>query len=87
MNDFNLNKVCEFQKVVVLNINDFVNVVKFVVFSGEEMNVQVIKDGKEYNQGVVYLDDGMMIVVEEGWNYIGKYIDVFVISVLQIVVG
>lgn len=82
MNDFNLNKVCEFQKVVVLNINDFVNVVKFVVFSGEEMNVQVIKDGKEYNQGVVYLDDGMMIVVEEGCNYIGKYIDVFVISVL-----
>ncbi|HZH58725.1 MAG TPA: PIN/TRAM domain-containing protein, partial [Metabacillus sp.] len=79
-NDFNLNKVCELQKVAVLNINDLANAVKPVVLPGEEMNVQVIKDGKEHNQGVAYLDDGTMIVVEEGRNYIGKHIDVLVTS-------
>src|SRR3954466_7962644 len=82
-NDFNLNKVCELQQVSVLNINDLANAVKPVVLPGEEMNVHVIKDGKEYNQGVAYLDDGTMIVVEEGGNYIGKHLDVLVKSVLQ----
>ena len=86
-NDFNLNKVCELQKVAVLNINDLANAVKPVVLPGEEMKVQVIKDGKEHNQGVAYLDDGTMIVVEEGRNYIGKDIDVLVTSVLQTAAG
>lgn len=86
-NDFNLNKVCELQKVAVLNINDLANAVKPVVLPGEEMKVQVIKDGKEQNQGIAYLDDGTMIVVEEGRNYIGKHIDVLVTSVLQTSAG
>ena len=86
-NDFNLNKVCELQKVSVLNINDLANAVKPVVLPGEEMNVQVIKDGKEYNQGVAYLDDGTMIVVEDGRDYIGRNIDVIVTSVLQTSAG
>lgn len=86
-NDFNLNKVCELQKVAVLNINDLANAVKPVVLPGEELNIQVIKDGKEHNQGVAYLDDGTMIVVEEGRDYIGKRIDVLVTSVLQTSAG
>ncbi|WP_110925979.1 PIN/TRAM domain-containing protein [Bacillus massiliglaciei] len=86
-NDFNLNKVCEFQNVAVLNINDLANAVKPVVLPGEEMNVLVIKDGKEQNQGVAYLDDGTMIVVEGGREYIGKRIDVLVTSVLQTSAG
>ncbi|MGP4062960.1 PIN/TRAM domain-containing protein [Halobacillus litoralis] len=86
-NDFNLNKVCEFQNVQVLNINDLANAVKPVVLPGEEMKIQVIKDGKEQNQGVAYLDDGTMIVVEEGKDYIGKTIDVVVTSVLQTSAG
>ena len=86
-NDFNLNKVCELQNVGVLNINDLANAVKPIVLPGEEMNVLVIKDGKEHNQGIAYLDDGTMIVVEEGRNYIGKQIDVLVTSVLQTSAG
>ncbi|MFC0274110.1 PIN/TRAM domain-containing protein [Metabacillus herbersteinensis] len=86
-NDFNLNKVCELQNVGVLNINDLANAVKPVVLPGEELKVQVIKDGKEHNQGVAYLDDGTMIVVEDGRNYIGKHIDVLVTSVLQTSAG
>ncbi|MBM4764967.1 PIN/TRAM domain-containing protein [Bacillus sp. B15-48] len=86
-NDFNLNKVCELQGVSVLNINDLANAVKPVVLPGEEMSIQVIKDGKEQNQGIAYLDDGTMIVVEEGRDYIGKRIDVLVTSVLQTSAG
>ena len=86
-NDFNLNKVCEFQNVAVLNINDLANAVKPVVLPGEEMNVQVIKDGKEQNQGIAYLDDGTMIVVEGGRDHIGKRLDVLVTSVLQTSAG
>ncbi|UZW66874.1 PIN/TRAM domain-containing protein [Priestia flexa] len=86
-NDFNLNKVCELQNVGVLNINDLANAVKPIVLPGEEMNVLVIKDGKEHNQGIAYLDDGTMIVVEEVRNYIGKQIDVLVTSVLQTSAG
>src|SRR5699024_3546853 len=77
-NDFNLNKVCDFQGVSVLIINDLANAVKPVVIPGEELSVQVIKDGKEQNQGVAYLDDGTMIVVEEGREYIGKTIEVLI---------
>lgn len=86
-NDFNLNKVCDFQGVNVLNINDLANAVKPVVLPGEELHVQVIKDGKEQNQGVAYLDDGTMIVVEEGRDYIGKNIEVVITSVLQTSAG
>lgn len=86
-NDFNLNKVCDLQGVRVLNINDLANAVKPVVLPGEELVVQVIKDGKEQNQGVAYLDDGTMIVVEEGKDYIGKTIEVLITSVLQTSAG
>ncbi len=86
-NDFNLNKVCELQGVPVLNINDLSNAVKPVVLPGEELNVQVIKDGKEHNQGIAYLDDGTMIVVEGGREFIGHHIDVLVTSVLQTSAG
>ncbi len=86
-NDFNLNKVCEFQNVQVLNINDLANAVKPVVLPGELLKVQVIKDGKEHDQGVAYLDDGTMIVVEEGRNFIGEAIDVIITSVLQTSAG
>jgi uncharacterized protein YacL len=86
-NDFNLNKVCELQGVPVLNINDLANAVKPVVLPGEEILVQVIKDGKEHGQGVAYLDDGTMIVVEGGRDYIGATIEVLVTSVLQTSAG
>ena len=86
-NDFNLNKVCDLQGVSVLNINDLANAVKPVVLPGEELMVQVIKDGKEQNQGIAYLDDGTMIVVEEGRDYIGKTIEVLITSVLQTSAG
>ncbi|MGB0090147.1 MAG: TRAM domain-containing protein, partial [Planifilum fulgidum] len=86
-NDFNLNKVCELQGVKVLNINDLANAVKPVVLPGEEINVQVIKDGKEHGQGVAYLDDGTMIVIEGGREFIGEKIDVLVTSVLQTSAG
>ncbi len=86
-NDFNLNKVCELQGVSVLNINDLANAVKPVVLPGEEMRAQVVKDGKEHGQGVAYLDDGTMIVIEGGGTYIGAEIDVLVTSVLQTSAG
>ncbi|KMY33662.1 hypothetical protein ACZ11_00805 [Lysinibacillus xylanilyticus] len=86
-NDFNLNKVCELHNVKVLNINDLANAVKPVVIPGEDMQVMVIKDGKEHNQGVAYLDDGTMIVVEGGRSYIGQAITVTVTSVLQTSAG
>jgi len=86
-NDFNLNKVCELQGVSVLNINDLANAVKPVVLPGEEIIVQVIKDGKEHGQGVAYLDDGTMIVVEGGRDYIGTTMEVMVTSVLQTSAG
>jgi len=86
-NDYNLNKVCELQGVPVLNINELANAVKPVVLPGEEMTAQIIKEGKEAGQGVAYLDDGTMIVVEEGRRYIGNTIDVMVTSVLQTAAG
>ncbi len=86
-NDFNLNKVAELQGVCVLNINELANAVKPVVLPGEEMVVQVVKDGKEVGQGVAYLDDGTMIVVDSGKKYIGQTIGVLVTSVLQTAAG
>ncbi|WP_026478128.1 PIN/TRAM domain-containing protein [Alkaliphilus transvaalensis] len=86
-NDYNLNKVAEFQGVPVLNINELANAVKPIVLPGEEMLVQVVKDGKESGQGLAYLDDGTMIVVDSGKKFIGKNIDVLVTSVLQTAAG
>ena len=86
-NDFNLNKVAEFQGVPVLNINELANAIKPVVLPGEEMKIIVIKDGKESTQGIGYLDDGTMIVVEGGKKYIGEEILVIVTSVLQTSAG
>lgn len=86
-NDYNLNKVAEVQSISVLNINDLANAVKPIVLPGEKMVVEVVKDGKESGQGLAYLDDGTMIVVESGKRYIGKTIDVLVTSVLQTSAG
>lgn len=86
-NDFNLNKVAELHGVPVLNINELTNAVKSVVLPGEEMQVQVIKDGKEIGQGIAYLDDGTMIVIDGGKKYIGQNINVLVTSVLQTAAG
>ncbi len=86
-NDYNLNKVAEFQGVEVLNINELANAVKPVVLPGEQMVVNVIKDGKESGQGVAYLDDGTMIVVENGKRYVGETIEVTVTSILQTAAG
>ncbi|MCL6558521.1 MAG: PIN domain nuclease, partial [Firmicutes bacterium] len=86
-NDFNLNKVAELHGVKVLNINELANAVKPVVLPGEEMLVQVVKDGKELGQGVAYLDDGTMIVVDGGKRYMNQTIPVLVTSVLQTAAG
>ena len=86
-NDFNLNKVAEFQGVRVLNINELSNAVKPVVLPGEEMVVTIIKAGKEAGQGVAYLNDGTMIVVDGGSKHIGETITVIVTSVLQTAAG
>ena len=86
-NDYNLNKVAEFQGVPVLNINELANAIKPVLLPGEEMRIQIIKDGKESGQGVAYLDDGTMIVVEGGRKHIGEDLDVIVTSVLQTPAG
>lgn len=86
-NDFNLNKVAEIQDVKVLNVNELANALKPVVLPGEEMTVQVIKDGKEPGQGVAYLDDGTMIVVDGGKRHIGQTVKVVVTSVLQTTAG
>jgi uncharacterized protein YacL len=86
-NDYNLNKVAELQGIYVLNINELANAVKPIVLPGEEMDVKVIKEGKEDGQGVGYLDDGTMIVVDDGINYMGKKISVLVTSILQTAAG
>ncbi|OOM11210.1 PIN/TRAM domain-containing protein [Clostridium saccharobutylicum] len=86
-NDYNLNKVAEFQGVPVLNINELSNAIKPVVLPGEEMKIDIVKDGKESSQGVAYLDDGTMIVVESGRKYIGQTTLVIVTSVLQTAAG
>lgn len=86
-NDYNLNKVAEFKGVSVLNINELSNAIKPVVLPGEEMVIDIVKDGKESSQGVAYLDDGTMIVVEDGKQYIGETKNVIVTSVLQTAAG
>lgn len=86
-NDFNLNKVASLQGIEVLNLNDLANALKPAMISGEWIRVQVIKEGKEDNQGVAYLDDGTMIVIENGAQYVDTSIDVMVTSVLQTSAG
>ncbi|HVI40326.1 MAG TPA: PIN/TRAM domain-containing protein [Anaerovoracaceae bacterium] len=86
-NDFNLNKVATIKGVEVLNINELANTLKPVVLPGEDMTLFLVKEGKESNQAVAYLDDGTMIVVEEGRRYIGQTINVTVTSVLQTAAG
>ncbi len=86
-NDYNLNKVAALQGVVVLNINDLANALKPARIPGEQMEVLIVKSGKEENQGIAYLDDGTMIVVENGQKYIGSTVPVTVTSVLQTSAG
>lgn len=82
-NDYNMNRVAQLQGVLVLNINELANAVKSVLLPGETISVKIIQEGKELGQGVGYLDDGTMIVIEEGRPYIGQTIPVFVKKVLQ----
>jgi len=86
-NDFNLNKVAQLQGLPVLNINELANALKPVVLPGEVMRVFILKEGKEYNQGVAYLDDGTMVVVDNAKKMISKTIDIAVTSVLQTTAG
>ncbi len=86
-NDFNLNKVAQLRGVDVLNINELANALKPVVLPGEFMKVFILKEGKEYNQGVAYLDDGTMVVVDNARRMISRNIDVVVTSVLQTTAG
>jgi uncharacterized protein YacL len=86
-NDFNLNQVAKLQGVKVLNINELAHAVKPILLPGEEMSVKIIQEGKELGQGVGYLDDGTMIVVENGKQYVGTTLDVTVTRVLQTIAG
>jgi len=85
--DFNLNRVASIQGIKVLNINELANALKPVVFSGEEMQIKLIKEGKEHNQAIGYLDDGTMVVVEDARKLIGQNVKVTVTSVLQTQAG
>ena len=82
-NDYNLNKVAQLRRVPVMNVNDLANALKPVVLPGELLTIQIIKEGKERNQGVGYLDDGTMVVVESGRRSIGQKVDAMVSSVIQ----
>jgi uncharacterized protein YacL len=86
-NDFNLNKLAQLQGVQVLNINELANSLKPIVLPGETMKVFILKEGKEYNQGVAYLDDGTMVVVDNARRHISKTIEISVTSVLQTTAG
>ena len=86
-NDFNLNKVAQLQGVSVLNINELSSVLKPVVLPGEALSLFIVKEGKEHNQGVAYLDDGTMVVIENARRLIGKNVEVVVTSVLQTTAG
>jgi uncharacterized protein YacL len=86
-NDYNLNRVAELQGVTILNINELANAVKSVVLPSEHMTLNIFQEGKEFGQGVGYMDDGTMVVVENGHDYIGEYKDVVVTKVLQTAAG
>ena len=86
-NDYNLNRVAELQGVTVLNINELANAVKSVVLPGEVLRINIMQEGKEHGQGVGYMDDGTMVVVENGREYIGEYMEVNITKVLQTAAG
>jgi uncharacterized protein YacL len=86
-NDYNLNRVAELQGVTILNINELANAVKSVVLPGEIMRINIIQEGKEVGQGVGYMDDGTMVVIENGKDYIGEYMEVNVTKILQTAAG
>jgi uncharacterized protein YacL len=86
-NDYNLNRVAELQGVTVLNINELANAVKSVVLPGEVLRINIIQEGKEHGQGVGYMDDGTMVVVENGREFIGEYMEVNITKVLQTAAG
>ena len=86
-NDYNLNKVASVQEIPVLNINDLANAVKTVVFPGEQIRVKILREGKEAEQGLAYMEDGTMIVVDRGKSHIGEEVDTEVTSVLQTAAG
>jgi uncharacterized protein YacL len=86
-NDYNLNKIAQLEGVLVLNINDLANALKAVILPGEEIDTQIIKAGKEPEQGIAYLDDGTMIVIEDGYKYMGKKVNILVTSILQTPAG
>lgn len=86
-NDYNLNRVAEIQGVQVLNVNDLANAVKVVILPGESINIRVIQEGKEFNQGVGYMDDGTMVVIENGQRHLDQSIDVTVTKILQTSAG
>ncbi|MCD6474849.1 MAG: PIN domain nuclease [Anaerolineaceae bacterium] len=86
-NDYNLNRIAELQGVMVLNINELANAIKTILLPGEDLKVKVIQEGKEANQGVGYLDDGTMVVVENGKHYFNQTINVTVTKVLQTAAG
>ena len=85
--DYNLNKIAQIDGVPVLNVNDLANALKPMLLPGEAVSVDIIREGKEPHQGVGYLDDGTMIVVEEGERFIGRRVDVVVTSMLQTSAG
>jgi len=85
--DYNLNKIAGLQRVEVLNVNELANALKPVVLPGEGLTIKIIKEGKEERQGVGYLDDGTMVVVENGKNHMGETLSVIVTSVLQTSAG
>jgi uncharacterized protein YacL len=86
-NDYNLNRIAELQGVTVLNINELANAVKSVVLPGEVLRINIMQEGKEHSQGVGYMDDGTMVVVENGKDYIGEYMEVNITKVLQTAAG
>jgi len=86
-NDYNLNRVAELQGVTVLNLNDLANALRAILLPGENLEVHVIQEGKEVGQGVGYLEDGTMVVVDEGRRYIDRTIGVVVTKVLQTTAG
>ena len=84
---FNLNRVAEIQGVTILNINELANAVKAVYLPGETLDVRIIQEGREHGQGIGYLDDGTMVVVQDGDGFIGKEITTMVTKVLQTAAG
>jgi uncharacterized protein YacL len=86
-NDYNLNKIAEFQGVTIFNVNELANAVKSVLLPGEILTIRVIQEGKEINQGVGYMDDGTMVVIENGREFINREIHVMVTKVLQTAAG